>query len=41
MSFERSGLLDMLYGSRYAQHFYSPHEIERFRAQWQLRDCAA
>ena len=30
-------LLDVMYGSRYMTHFYSPQEIERLRKRWSGR----
>jgi hypothetical protein len=30
--------LERMYGSKYARHFYSPRELERFRARWARPD---
>jgi hypothetical protein len=36
-----TAVLDSVYGSRYARHFYSPAEIHAFRAQWQASPIEA
>jgi len=30
--------LDMMYNSKYAQHFYTKKELQKFRAQWESND---